>query len=219
MSAKYTQKKVKIDGKLNDTAWKNAKTYQLQLSKEDKLNGQILRQGGTVRAAWDKKYFYLAAEFTDSDVIAEGKKNQMHHYKYGDLCELFLKSAKSPHYWELYATPLNKKTTFFFPSKGYLGLQSCFENYIFDLKVASKVYGTVNNYNDKDEKWTAEMAVPIKELERFGDKFQTDSNWRILIGRYNYSLDLIPKELTMYPSLSVTNFHTLNEYAVLKLEK
>jgi hypothetical protein len=77
----------------------------------------------------------------------------------------------------------------------------------------------VNNYNDKDEKWTAEMAVPIKELERFGDKFQTDSNWRILIGRYNYSLDLIPKELTMYPSLSVTNFHTLNEYAVLKLEK
>lgn len=219
MEAKFAQEPVKIDGKLNDKVWKSAKTYEMRLSKADKASGQKLRQPGQVKLAWDKKYFYIAAKLTDSDIVAEGKKNQMRHFKYGDLFEVFIKYSQSPYYWELYATPLGKKSTFFFPSRGYFGLPSCYEDYIFDLKVAAQCLGTVNNYRDRDTSWTAEMRMPVKELESYGDKFTPDSDLRILTSRYNYSVDLEQKELTMYPRLSKTSFHTLEEYAVLKLKK
>ena len=93
----------------------------------DKEKDAVLAEGGKIRIAWDDKYFYLACEFTDSDVVAEGDKDQLHHYQLGDLCELFLKPADKSWYWEIYMTPRNNKSVFFFPSKGYLGLPSCFE--------------------------------------------------------------------------------------------
>lgn len=219
VSAKFSRKPVEIDGRLDDPVWKTAKTYEMKLSKEDRAAGQTLHQPGQIQVAWNEDYLYIAARFVDSDIVAEGKKNQMHHYKYGDVCEVFLKPSTNPHYRELYVTPLSKRTTFFFPSGGYLGLPSCYEEYEFDLTASAHPQGTVNNYKNKDTAWTAEMRIPVKVLRSFGDNFGPESEWKILIGRYNYSVDLRQKELTMHPRLSVTNFHRLSEYALLKLEK
>ncbi len=48
--------------------------------------------------------------------VAEGKEDQLHHYQMGDLVELFLKPEDYTWYWELYATPIGKKTNFWFPA-------------------------------------------------------------------------------------------------------
>ena len=220
MVAYYTETPVNIDGKLDDAIWQSAKTetYYMYLSA-DKEKDAVLAEGGKIRIAWDDKYFYLACEFTDSDVVAEGDKDQLHHYQLGDLCELFLKPADKSWYWEIYMTPRNNKSVFFFPSKGYLGLPSCFEDYIFDFKVAAQVDGTLNNWHDKDKGWTGEMAIPIKELTARGETFGPDSRWRIFVGRYNYSVYFTAQELSMSPQLSKTNYHLIDEYASLILKK
>jgi len=214
----YTKTAVTVDGRLDEEVWRKAEIYKMNLADDRAAMG--LEEGGEVRCAWDDEFFYVGIKFQDSDIIAEGRKDQLMHFNLGDLCELFLKPANQTWYWELYVTPLSKKSTFWFPGRGRLGLPS---NFVYDcgLKVAAKNIGTVNNWDDRDKYWTAEMAMPIKDLSFGGEKFGPGTDWRILVARYNYSRYLKCKgaELTMTPKLSETNYHFLEEYGILKLVK
>ncbi len=79
--------------------------------------------------------------------------------------------------------------------------------------------GTLGNWKDTDTCWTAEMAIPIKDLARHGNAFGPQADWRILVSRYNYSryLDGPGPELTMTPRLPRTNYHDRPNYARLVL--
>lgn len=217
--AVYANKPVVIDGKLSDDVWQKAFSYPLYLSKDKVDAGQILHESGFVKFAWNDENFYLAADFCDSDIIAQGLEDEMHHYKYGDVCELFLKPANENYYWELYVTPAGKKSSFFYPSKGYLGLPNCLKEYSCGLKVATERNGVLNNWQDNDTGWTAEMAMPIKDLEAFGCEFGPNKKWKILVGRYNYSRCLESVELSMIPQLSISSFHKHKEYTDIEIIK
>lgn len=240
MKTVYTQEAIKIDGVLDEQIWKQAPVYSMFLSRYRTKAGKKLEETGKklekaakklekavkeleevgkVRFAWDDEYFYLAADFEDSDIIAQGQEDEMHHYRYGDLCELFLKPSNQTYYWELYVTPAGKKSSFFWPARSYIGLPDCLEKYSSGLKVAAQCNGTLNNWQDGDTNWTAEMAMPIKDLEAFGQKFDPGQNWTIFIGRYNYSRYLKRIEYSMSPQLSQTNYHLYEEYAELELVK
>jgi len=93
-SAKSAEAPVKIDGKLDDAVWKKAKIYKLNLAKNKTDKGKKLNETGEIQFAWDENYFYLGIKFSDSDIIAGGKSNQIKHYNFGDVCELFLKPEK-----------------------------------------------------------------------------------------------------------------------------
>lgn len=219
MEAVYADIPIQVDGKVDEDVWKRAKVYEMKFSSDRDKSGEKLKEEGHIRLAWDDKYFYLGASFRDSDIVAEGKADQLHHYQLGDVCELFLKPDRESWYWELYVTPNSKKTSFWFPGRGRLGLPSGFEDYRCGLKVASQYVGTLNDWTDMDEGWTAEMAIPIEDLTARGEDFGLGAEWRILVGRYNYSRYLDNKELSMTPELSQTNFHLLQEYAILRLVK
>ena len=210
LKAEYSAAPVKVDGKLDDAVWQKAAVYQMNLSADEVKAGNRLQEGGQVQFAWDEENFYLAATFEDSDIFAEGDKDQLHHYQLGDICELFLKSGDRIFYFELYATPRGKKTTFWFPG----GSVESLEDYKSNLTVAAQNDGTLNDRTDKDTKWTAEMAMPVKDLCERGETFGPGSNWRAFVGRYNYSnyLKSGETELSMAPQLSATNYHLINEY-------
>jgi len=223
MVAKYTKEPVKIDGKLDDAAWENAKVYTMHLSRDKLTEGKNLREEGKVRTAWDNNYFYLGVEFQDSDITATGDKDQMHHYRFGDLCEMFLKPADKDNYVELYVTPQSKRTSFYIPKQKGDGPDRL-DDFICGLEVAAYIgNGTLNKRDDCDQWWSAEMAMPVKDLEKLGEQISAGSKWRILVARYNYSKffgegdDEI--EYSMTPSLSRTKYHLANEYARLYLEK
>lgn len=214
-----TNELLNIDGVLDEPVWQRAQTYQLEPGLDTVAAGKTVSESGTVRAAWDDTFFYLAVECTDSDVVAEGASDQMPHYKLGDVAELFLKPGDRPWYWEMYVTPPGKKTTYWFPGRGRKGLESCFSAEHGEksgLRVAARVRGSLNDWSDRDGGWTAEMAVPVADLTARGEGFGPGSNWRILTGRYNYGVPLSDVELSMFPQLSKTNYHLHEEYAVLE---
>ena len=218
LKALYTPQPVKIDGILDDEVWSAATAYRLSLGRDQTARGKHVAEPGDARLAWDDTHFYVAIKFHDSDIVAEGEEDQLHHYKMGDLVELFLKPGDRTWYWELYATPRSKKTSFWFPGRGRLGLESGF-HYECGLQVAAQSEGTVNDWEDKDRYWTAEMAVPIGDLTARGETFRPGSDWRILVARYNYTRYLPWKELSMLPQLSQTNYHLCEEYGILELVK
>ncbi len=221
--AKYTKVAIRIDGKHDDAAWKDSNVYTMQLSKDRLAEGEDLREEGRVRTAWDDNYFYLGVEFQDSDIVATGDKDQMHHYRFGDLCEMFLKPADKDNYVESYVTPQGRKTSFYIPRQKGDGL-SRIDDFICGLEVAAYIgNGTLNKRDDRDQWWSAEMAMPVEDLEKLGEQIRAGSKWRILVARYNYSklfgegADEI--EYSMTPGLSRTKYHLTNEYARLYLEK
>jgi hypothetical protein len=221
MEASHSPSPVVIDGKLDDAVWKAAKVYPMYIPLDKSVTGMRLQEPGFVRLAWDKDYLYAGFEFQDSDIAAEGTENNLHHYNLGDVAEVFVKPDGYAWYWELYVTPAGKNTTFWFPGRGRLGLPSNFEAYHFNLKVAAQCDGTLNNWHDKDRGWTAEMAIPTSELTARGGEFGPGAKWHMLVGRYNYTVysKYQGPEYSTTPQLSQTNFHFLEEYAVLEFLK
>ena len=204
---------IQIDGQLREPIWQQTAAYALQLPQAP------AKESGRVRLAWDDEALYVAIEFDDSDIVAEGDQDQLHHYEMGDVAELFLRPVDSTWYWELYATPHGRKTEFFFPGRGRLGVPSCFGGgNRRDLRVAATVDGTLNHWRDRDRSWTAEFAVPAKDLTEYGNQFGPGSQWHMLLARYNYSRYLAHRELSTAPALPELNFHALEGYAVLKFE-
>lgn len=217
MIAVHAMTPLVMDGKLDEPVWKTAPVYQLlPMPGTPTQPYSPLHEKGSVRLAWDAKYLYLGVTFDDSDVVAEGQADNLRHYLLGDVCELFLKPQDQTWYWELYVTPTGRQTTFFFPGGGRQ-LPSCLQSGT-PLTVAAQVQGTLNEWHDRDQGWTAEMAVPLSMLTARGEHFGPGAPWRILVGRYNYSRYLTQTELSTYPAISLINFHLLHEYARLRLQ-
>ncbi len=222
IKARHTNEPINIDGFLNDNAWENAERYSLMLGGDQ--GGGRPQEKGDAMLLWDDNFLYVGIFFEDSEIVQEGEKDQMHLYNTGDLVEIFLKPADSPWYWEIYCTPNNRRTAFFF--KGQKGegkpLYDDFENIShlknMDVQVAANVNGELNNRKTKDKYWTAELAIPARGLTQYGNDFGYGADWRVLIARYNYDNHLEEKELSMLPKLSRTKYHLVNEYAMLKLE-
>jgi hypothetical protein len=86
--------------------------------------------------------------------------------------------------------------------------------------VSSQIMGTLNKSDDNDVGWTAEVAIPITQLRKHCDEFSEGQFWTVLIGRYDYfdSIEMEP-DLSAFPEISVTIWRSLDEYAILKLEK
>jgi len=226
ITAKHVET-VKMDGKLGDPAWEKTKAYPLVLppaaytSQPESIKktiGDKLHDGGTVKLLWDDKYLYIGVTMADQDVVAEGKENQTHLYLMGDIIEVFLKSRHETYYWETYGTPNELKTCFFFPGRGRLFVPSSADHPNDGIKVKAVVNGTLNNWKDRDNGWSVEIAIPIKMLTQFGAKFDNQAEWTILVARQNYSRYLPLKELSCYPTLSAVNFHLYEDYARLVLE-
>lgn len=228
VKAVYTATPLQLDGNLAEAAWQTAPPHCLQLGRGvyektplamQSSVGKVLREPGEYRLLWDDHYLYVGAIFPDSDVHAYGQEDQLPHFSLGDVAEVFVKPGSDTYYWELYATPANKMTTYFIPGRGCL-MNDLLTSSPFELKVAAQVQGTLNNWHDQDGSWSMEMAIPRKELEKYGAKFGPGQPWRIFLARYNYSRYLPSKELSSFPQQAETpNFHIIEEYGILELIK
>ena len=212
VEAKYTEVPVNIDGKLDDAIWNEAVAYSF-----NSYNAPVI-QDGSIKFAWDENFIYVGAQLTDDDVVSTVNTDQTHLYKTGDVLELFLKPINDTYYWEIYGNPEKARTSLFFPSGGRLLFPDSEKYLMPDLKVGAEVDGTLNNWHDKDRGWTVEIAVPIKELTRYGAAINENTIWRFLIGRYNYSRWLEKCEISGITVFKDDNksYHHMPSYGYMK---
>jgi hypothetical protein len=215
--ALYTPHSIAITGSLDDPIWSQTPTYPMNAMNDDQGHRMSLKEGGKVRFAWDNKFLYLAVDFTDSDVRTKADQDGLHAYKLGDVCELFLKPVGQSSYWELYALPNGHQTTFLWPAPGQRPRDALQK--INRLIVAAHVNGTLNDDQDHDQGWTAQMAVPWDMLKFHDQQFGPQTGWHVLVGRYNYSAYLLDSpEYSSAPAISKTSYHLTEEYAPLVLQ-
>lgn len=207
---------LKIQGNLDDPAWSRTPEYSLFPGKVQMDQGLAPAEGGTIRLLWDDAYLYVGFVLNDTDMIQKENRDQQHHYRTGDVLELFLKPADQSHYWEFYVAPNGCKTAFFFPKRGD-NPQADDLAYQQGFTVAVSGNGTLND-NQLDRNWTGMLAIPLAALKAKGIPLDQNHAWTIFVGRYNYWQELTRCELTMFPPLPVASFHKYEYWARLQLD-
>jgi len=212
---------VVVDGRLDEAAWKVARAYALTLPSSMRAEGKTLEERGSVRILHDGQTLWFGVDFQDSDVVSNAQADDEEIYTLGDVVEIFLRPPGQTWYWEIHFAPNGRRSSYWYPGRGRLGLRGE-DTHVRPpfWNAAAVVDGTLNDWRDKDRRWTAEVAIPIAKLMREGDVSPTKGNWRLLVSRYNYTRwreQATGPELSSVPRLSKPNYHLLEDYAPLRL--
>jgi len=211
---------IQVDGRLGKLSWKQAEPVALDIPRDLRQQGQTLEESGQARLLWDDQFLYVAFDFMDSDVVALGTEDDQEHHQLGDVAEVFLKPAEQTWYWEFHVSPAGLVSTYWHAGRGRFGLLVDVHVRPRFIQAAAQVQGTLNNDRDRDQGWTAEMAIPWSKLDRLGERADPKKNWTVLIARYNYTryrVGATGPELSSAPVLPTPNYHLIEEYAPLKL--
>jgi hypothetical protein len=153
---------IKVDGKLDESAWKEAKSTGLFLATK---TGGAAAQATEAKLLYDDKFLYAAFEMKDNDVWAT-YKNRDDKLWQEECVELFIDwSGKGRDYIEIQVNPNGAIFDSFLPT--YRKHWKAKKDYDYDSGVIAKVKvdGTVANRKDTDKGWVVELAVPFANLK------------------------------------------------------
>jgi len=154
------------------------------------LAAQLLPEGSTSLSdpgSWGHEYVrHLAAELSESDVRAEMKEHDSPLYRENAFEVFFDPDDDGENYLELEVNALN--TTFdLLMSKPYQLRGKADERWeLAGMRTAVHVEGTLNDSNDTDKGWTAEIAIPwtaMKELTADALPPKPGAKWRVYMAR------------------------------------
>jgi hypothetical protein len=212
---------IRIDGRLDETAWQRAEVitrlYQPVTLKPPS-------DGGEVRLLWDDENLYIGGRLQDKDVYAMLHGHDVRTWD-DDVFEVFIKPSETQYpYYEFHVTPFGATLDLMFARRG-AGTDQRFMQYNSGMKAAATVQGTLNDWHDVDEGWTAEMAIPLKSLGLSGSALKPGTTVRFAVCRYNYSVHLPPGEIGSealeYSStarLPKLAYHLYEYYDILRFE-
>lgn len=208
---------IQMDGRLSDPQWQRAVIIRDFISPPNKLHPRARKATSLARARlmWNDKYLYYGIDLEDRDLWC-------HNRGYGepfceeDVAELFIKGSQScPSYWEFHAEPSGAWRDYFIVRRGCGGVQRAME-YHSGMIVRTHCRGTFGNYEDQDEGWSAEMAIPWAAFKAWGGMPKLGDLWTFMVARYDVSYYIEDgKELSAAAPLPEENFHSLKSYPYL----
>lgn len=163
--ANRTSVNMKIDGILDSDEWGQANTTNLFTD----ISGEgypAPRFKTTAMILWDDDFLYVGATMEEPDVWAYIRERDEVIYFDNDF-EIFIDPDNDgKNYFEM---EFNAIANIFdlIIEHAYRSPDSCFVTFGWDapgLKVATNVYGTLNNNRDTDKGWTIEVAIPRKAI-------------------------------------------------------
>jgi hypothetical protein len=147
----------KIDGKLDDAAWKDvAETTPFV----NTLSGAPVDQKTSAKIAYDDKNLYIAFSNQDSDIWANLTKHDDKLWT-EEADEVMIDGdGDGKTYIELQVNPAGATFDSYLPTyrKGQVDWES-------GMKAAVHVDGTLNKRDDTDKGWTVEIALPLEAVK------------------------------------------------------
>jgi len=189
--AYHTNSRIKVDGKLDDAAWRTAPWTDPFVDIEGQSR-PTPRFDTRVKMLWDDRYLYIAAELHEPHVWATLTEHDSVIFHDPDF-EVFIDPNGDN--WEYYEFEINARGTFwdlFLPKPYKDGGKADNSWEIPGLKSAVSVDGTINDARDTDRGWTVELAVPWRVLgEHAGKPWppRESDQWRINFSRVEWPID------------------------------
>ncbi|MES2793625.1 MAG: PQQ-dependent sugar dehydrogenase [Planctomycetota bacterium] len=216
---RWTAVAPKMDGTLDDEAWKTAQLIdQFTLPWLQEKN-RPAKTATRARLLWDQDYLYFSAEMDDGDLFADVTEHDGMTWD-NDVFELFFKPhAEKTAYYEYQVNAAGTIMDMLMPSRGPDNFQKYRKADVFHIHAKVKLRGTLNKRDDKDLGWTVEGKIPWTDFIKTGGRPLANDTWKFALCRYDYSKDFAEPELsTSAPLKSKTHadFHLVEDYADLK---
>lgn len=188
-----TQGRIRIDGRLNESSWRNAPATDAFVDIEGDAKPRP-RFATRARMLWDDQYFYIAAEMEEAHVWGTLTERDSVIFHDNDF-EVFIDpNGDRDEYYELEINALNTVWDLFLPKPYRDGGSARNEWNIVGLKTAVRVNGTLNNPADRDRGWSVEMAIPWKALGEYAHKAAPPADgdeWRVNFSRVEWQHEIV----------------------------
>lgn len=212
----FTSKKITVDGRLDEEAWREVPAFQLQ---------QVIRtdtpspnQPTQVKVRWDRTNLYVAFICEDSDIWATMKQRDQHLWE-EEVVEVFVDyDGDGRNYKEFEVNPLNNVVDLNIPQPrhGDLAAALAWNSPGWKTKVVAD--GTVGKRTDRDRGWVCEMAIPLKDLAP-ADALppRPGARWRVNFYRIDRPDPSEPKKDVRFSAWSAVSkgYHEPNRFGML----
>jgi hypothetical protein len=197
--------KIAIDGKADEPDWATAQStgpFKVAQGGDD--------PGGSASAKllWDDQNLYVLVEIADKDVASQYEKHDDPLWK-EDAVELFIDADKNGHgYVELQVNPRNATFDSWFANVRPDGD----EKWDSGMKTAVVVDGTLDQRDDEDRGWSAEIQIPLAAVKGRDDKMDVRipphvaDSWKLDIVRVEKPKDK-GGTASAWAQISVSDFH------------
>jgi Carbohydrate family 9 binding domain-like len=184
---------IKIDGKLDDPAWKLAPWSDAFVDIEgDRKPRPPYRT--RMKMLWDDECLYIAAELQEPHVWGTLTRHDSVIFHDNDF-EVFLDPDGDSHlYAELEINALNTTWDLLLTKPYKDGGKAINAWEITGLRTAVHIDGTLNDPSDKDHGWTVEIAWPWQGLTELTSKKtppRDGEQWRINFSRVEWQHELV----------------------------
>ncbi len=188
--AHKTSEKIEVDGKAEETAWKNAPESEDFIDIEGE---KIPIYTTTMKMLWDKEYLYFYAKMEEPQIWATLKQRDTVIFYNNDF-EIFIDPTGDTHnYYEFEMNALNTVWDLFI-GKPYRESAPVLDSWdIQGLKSAVHIEGTINDASNNDKYWSVEVAIPWEVLKEANTHNEIPANefWRINFSRVNWDFDFV----------------------------
>jgi hypothetical protein len=185
-----TASPLKIDGRLDDAAWRDAPwTADFVDIEGDARTRPSLRT--RAKMLWDDEYFYVGAELEEPHIWATLTKHDSVIFQDNDF-EVFIDPNGDSHeYYEFEINALGTGWDLLLPWPYKDGGKAVHNWEIPGLKSAVHLDGTLNEANDVDRGWSVELAFPwaaLREVARCPSPPGDGDQWRVNFSRVEWAL-------------------------------
>jgi hypothetical protein len=181
-----------VDGKLDEPGWAAAAWSDLFVDIEgDSRPGPRFRT--RAKMLWDEEYFYVAAEMEEPDLWGTLTARDSVIFHDNDF-EVFIDPDGDTHaYYELEVNALGTPWDLMLIKPYRDGGPAINAWDIAGLKLGLDVRGTVNRPGDRDDGWTAEIAMPwqiLREAAPDQKAPRPGDRWRVNFSRVEWQVDV-----------------------------
>ena len=176
---------VNVDGDISEAEWANAPWSRPFSDIEGDIRPAPLYDT-RIRMLWDDDYLYVAAELAEPHIWATLRQRDTVIYYDNDF-EVFIDPDGDTHgYYEFEMNAYNTVWDLLLttPYRDFGHVIDAWD--ITGLRSAVKIYGTLNDPSDTDDKWTIELAFPFEVLKEWGNSPVDGTQWRANFSRVNW---------------------------------
>jgi len=182
-----------VDGNLSKSEWSSAKWSNNFVDIEG-VNKPLPTYATKMKMLWDEDYLYVAAELQEPHIWAKLKQRDTVIFYDNDF-EVFIDPQGDNHlYYEFEMNAFNTIWDLLLVKPYRDGAPAINAWDIKGLKSAVKIYGSINDPSDNDDKWTVEIAFPwqvLKECALGQRKPQSGEQWRVNFSRVNWNVEVV----------------------------
>lgn len=199
--------KLRIDGQLNEKAWREATAISPFLNNHDGSSSKIKTEA---RILYDERFIYFAFRAADQNIWATMRRRDQHLWL-EEVVEVFLQASTStPNYIELEVNPLGTMLDIYLLDKRK---PLHYESWNSEkLLWAVRVDGTVDGKGG-DREWTCEIALPFEDVVT-APRVPPQAGDRWLMNLFRVERKPEVAELAWSPTLE-DDFHVLPKFGEL----